>query len=112
MRAVGSALGNNPVPLLIPCHRVVRSDGEIGNYAFGSEIKKAVLGGEGVELEQLARLARTGVRYFGSDSTHIYCFPTCRHARRVTAQHLVTFKSIAAAASAGYRPCHVCRPAG
>lgn len=111
VRAVGSALGNNPVPLLIPCHRVVRSEGEIGNYAFGSEFKKAVLRGEGVELEELERLARTGVRYFGSDSTHIYCFPTCRHARRVTARHLVTFRSAVEADFAGYRPCQICRPA-
>src|ERR1700692_1181255 len=35
MRAVGSALANNPVPILIPCHRVVRGDGKIGNYALG-----------------------------------------------------------------------------
>lgn len=110
VRAVGTALGNNPVPLLIPCHRVVRSDGAIGNYAFGGEMKRAVLRGEGVGVEELERMARSGVRYFGSDTTHIYCYPTCRHARRVTPRHLVTFGSAAEASLAGYRPCHVCRP--
>jgi methylphosphotriester-DNA--protein-cysteine methyltransferase len=50
------------------------------------------------------------VRYFGSDSTHIYCFPTCRHARRVTSRHLVHFRSPAEAIASGYRPCKVCRP--
>jgi len=50
VRAVGSALGRNPVPLLIPCHRVVRSDGQIGNYIFGSQAKRALLEAEGVRL--------------------------------------------------------------
>ena len=38
---VGSALAGNPVPVLIPCHRVVRGDGVIGNYIFGTEVKRA-----------------------------------------------------------------------
>lgn len=52
VRAVGSALRKNPVPLLIPCHRVVRSDGYIGQYALGgSDNKWAILAFEGVPLE-------------------------------------------------------------
>ena len=47
-RAVGSALARNPVPLLIPCHRVVRSGGEIGKYGMGgAQIKKQLLRREG-----------------------------------------------------------------
>jgi methylated-DNA-[protein]-cysteine S-methyltransferase len=46
-RAVGTALAKNPIPLLIPCHRVVKADGSIGNYAFGSEMKRDLLIGEG-----------------------------------------------------------------
>ncbi|HEX7167706.1 MAG TPA: methylated-DNA--[protein]-cysteine S-methyltransferase [Acidimicrobiales bacterium] len=49
-RAVGTALGRNPIPLLIPCHRVVRNDGKIGNYAFGSPMKRALLAFEGADL--------------------------------------------------------------
>ncbi len=45
-RAVGTAIGKNPVPLLIPCHRVIRATGEFGQYAFGSTRKKAILGWE------------------------------------------------------------------
>jgi O-6-methylguanine DNA methyltransferase len=110
-RAVGSALANNPVPLLIPCHRVVRQDGTIGNYLFGTEVKRSLLELESAAPRQLELLARGGVRYFGSDTTKIFCFPTCRHARRVTETHLVHFHSEAEARSAGYRPCKVCRPA-
>jgi O-6-methylguanine DNA methyltransferase len=59
VRAVGSALRKNPVPVLIPCHRVVRSDGHIGEYALGgSDNKRAILAAEGVQAESIARLAR------------------------------------------------------
>ena len=110
VRAVGSALGRNPIPLLIPCHRVVRSDGRIGDYAFGTPAKKAALVAEGVDPDLLEERARRGVRYMGSDTTHIYCHPTCRYGRRLTERHTVTFTSAAAARAAGYRPCKVCRP--
>jgi methylated-DNA-[protein]-cysteine S-methyltransferase len=54
VRAVGTALGGNPIPLLIPCHRVVRNDGKIGHYAFGSAMKQALLAHEGVDLPLMA----------------------------------------------------------
>jgi len=111
VRAVGSALGRNPIPLLIPCHRVVRSDGNAGEYIFGSEAKRTVLATEGVDVQELEELVRSGTRYYGSDTTRVYCFPTCRNARRITARHRVPFGSTKAAAAAGYRPCLVCRPA-
>jgi O-6-methylguanine DNA methyltransferase len=111
VRAVGSALGRNPVPMLIPCHRVGRSDGRLGNYVFSGEAKRALLEAEGVNVEALEHLAYTGVRYYGSNTTHIYCFPTCRHARRISLRHRIPFRSEAEAAATGYRPCTVCRPA-
>jgi len=46
-RAVGTALAKNPIPLLIPCHRVVKSDGSVGSYAFGAEMKRDLLIHEG-----------------------------------------------------------------
>ena len=107
----GDGPGEQPGALLIPCHRVVRGDGVIGNYLFGTEVKHALLEYEHAEPAKLDELARRGVRYFGSDTTRIFCFPTCRHARRTTGQHLVSFGSEAEARSAGYRPCKVCRPA-
>ena len=45
-RAAGSANGANPVAVLIPCHRVIRGDGTLGGYAWGLEIKRALLEGE------------------------------------------------------------------
>lgn len=45
-RAVGTALGRNPIAVLIPCHRVIRKLGEFGNYRYGSVRKKALLGWE------------------------------------------------------------------
>ena len=48
VRAVGSACANNPLPLVVPCHRVVRSDGSIGQYLGGTETKQALLAMEAV----------------------------------------------------------------
>ncbi len=111
VRAVGSALGRNPVPVLIPCHRVVRSDGQIGNYGLGVPMKRALLSAEGVDLERLERLADAGVRYLGSDTTGVFCVPSCAHARRIRPAHEVHFRTSAAAFGAGYRPCRHCTPA-
>ena len=111
VRAVGSALAGNPITFVIPCHRVVRADGHIGNYgAGGPEAKREVLELEGIDVGELERSAGAGVRYTGSDSTSIYCYPSCRHARRTSAKHEVRFHSAAEARDAGYRPCKVCRP--
>jgi hypothetical protein len=91
--------------------RVTRSDCLIDEYALvGSGAKRTVLAAEAVGAERLERLAREGIRYSGSDTTHIYCFPTCRHARRVSAAHQMWFASETAARSAGHRPRRVCRP--
>lgn len=49
-RAVGNALGRNPIPVIIPCHRIVRSDSSLGGYAGGIEIKERLLALEGVLL--------------------------------------------------------------
>lgn len=43
VRAVGTALSKNPIPLIIPCHRVLRSDGQLGGFAGGLDVKQALL---------------------------------------------------------------------
>lgn len=50
-RAVGSACARNPIPLIIPCHRVITSDGSLGNYGYGQKRKRWLLEFEGVEFE-------------------------------------------------------------
>ena len=94
VRAVGNAVARNPIPFVIPCHRVVRSDGRIGNYgAGGPAAKRAVLESEGVDVDELERLPNRGVRFIGSDTTHIFCYPSCRNAKRVTDAHRVPLRS-------------------
>jgi AraC family transcriptional regulator of adaptative response/methylated-DNA-[protein]-cysteine methyltransferase len=48
-RAVGSAVGKNPVAMLIPCHRVIRATGELGGYRWGTTRKKAMVGWEAAQ---------------------------------------------------------------
>ena len=50
-RAVGSAIGNNPVAFLIPCHRVIKSTGEFGQYHWGNCRKTAMLGWEAAKVD-------------------------------------------------------------
>jgi len=50
-RAVGSAMKNNPYAPRVPCHRVIKSNGEIGEYAFGVQKKIALLEKEGIEIK-------------------------------------------------------------
>jgi len=111
VRAVGSALASNPVPVIIPCHRVVRSDGTFGDYSLGDPSnKRRLLVAEGLDVAAFESRAAHGVRFTGSDTTGIFCHPTCRHARRTGTTHRVEFASEQEARSAGYRPCKVCRP--
>lgn len=51
VRAVGSAIGRNPVAYLIPCHRVIRSSGQSGEYMWGATRKKAIIGWEAAQTE-------------------------------------------------------------
>ena len=50
-RAVGSAIGSNPVAFLIPCHRVIQSSGKISGYLWGETKKKAIIGWEAAKIE-------------------------------------------------------------
>jgi O-6-methylguanine DNA methyltransferase len=112
VRAVGSALARNPVPLVIPCHRVVQGDWRLGQYSGGgTETKRRLLAAEGVDPAELDDLARRRVRFHGSETTRIFCVPTCRQARRIAPSHRVDLGSERQAVAAGYRPCRLCRPA-
>ena len=70
VRAVGTALGRNPVPVLVPCHRVTRWDGSPGEYAFGSSVKEALLRHEGVSLHEVRERARKAPHRGGGPRRH------------------------------------------
>lgn len=98
-RAVGNALGANPVPIIVPCHRVVRGDGTWGHYAFGGTMKTALL-----------RLEQSTPRLVGCTTTRIVCLRGCRHEQRLREDRRVVFASVAGAEESGYRQCRICRP--
>ena len=63
VRAVGTALGHNPVPLIVPCHRVVRTDGHLGQYSLGGpDNKRTILASEGLDPDEMEDAARRGER--------------------------------------------------
>ena len=111
VRAVGTALGKNPVPLLIPCHRVVRSDGTIGRYSMGGERATRTLRTvEGAHPETVEALAAQGIRYLGNEARGYYCYPTCGGIETLVLSNKVPFHDERQAQAAGYRPCGDCRP--
>jgi AraC family transcriptional regulator of adaptative response/methylated-DNA-[protein]-cysteine methyltransferase len=57
VRAVGSAVGQNPVAFLIPCHRVIRSDGQTGDYHWGGTRKNAIIGWEAARVQSASERA-------------------------------------------------------
>ena len=50
-RVVGRIMNQNPYPVIIPCHRVVRSDGKVGGYDYGEEVKINMLEQEGIKIK-------------------------------------------------------------
>jgi methylated-DNA-[protein]-cysteine S-methyltransferase len=99
-RAVGNALGANPVPIFLPCHRVVRGDGTWGHYAFGGALKTRLLG-----------LERATPALVGCATTRIICRRGCPHEQRIGEPNRIVFASVADAVGVGYRRCRTCLPA-
>jgi methylated-DNA-[protein]-cysteine S-methyltransferase len=62
-RAVGAALAHNPFPIIIPCHRAVRSDGGLGGYQGGLTMKRRLLEMEGVQFSPLGRVITSSYHY-------------------------------------------------
>jgi methylated-DNA-[protein]-cysteine S-methyltransferase len=116
-RAVGAANGDNPLPIVVPCHRVVGSTGHLTGYAGTTPMKAWLLALEGVlpreGEEPMAwaerRSAEQPELLIGPRSTRIFCRPTCRYSRRL--RHVpMLFRSPAEAIAQGYRACRVCQP--
>jgi methylated-DNA-[protein]-cysteine S-methyltransferase len=117
-RAVGAANGDNPLPIVVPCHRVVGSAGHLTGYAGTTPMKAWLLGLEGALPRDgeapMSWAERRGAEQpsllIGPRSTRIFCRPTCRYSTRL---RLVPdmFDSAAEAVARGYRACRVCQPA-
>jgi O-6-methylguanine DNA methyltransferase len=110
VRAAGTALAHNPVPIVVPCHRVVKSDWELGQYsAGGARVKERILTFEGLEIARLTELHARGVRYLGHGGG-TFCIPGCGGAWEPV-DDVRTFRSVDEALAVGYSPCSECRPA-
>jgi O-6-methylguanine DNA methyltransferase len=99
-RAVGHAMAINPVPIIIPCHRVIKTDGGLGGYLYGLDVKQDLL-----DLEQ------STPPLVGCASTRIVCYRGCPHEKRIEEAGRVSFRSLAEAEAGGYRPCLICMQA-
>jgi methylated-DNA-[protein]-cysteine S-methyltransferase len=108
-RAIGNTMATNPVPIYVPCHRVIRSDGSIGNYGGGVARKIKLLRAEGFEVGADLRVPARAV--FGHSRTHIYCRPQCSAAMRADRGRMFIFGDPERARRAGLRACKLCRPA-
>ena len=62
-RAVGNALATNPFPIVIPCHRAIRSDGSLGGYQGGLAMKRILLEQEGICLDERGRVMSPNLYY-------------------------------------------------
>ena len=108
---VAAAVLANPVPVLVPVHRLCQDDGLPADCGLPAGFVRRLRAWEGVDTERVQRFVRLGARFLGSGTTRIFCYPTCAHARRITARHEVPFASADEAAAAGFRGCRSCRPA-
>jgi O-6-methylguanine DNA methyltransferase len=109
IRAVGNVCAHNPVPLVVPCHRVVPAAGGLGGYGYGPELKRELLEREGVDLDRIERLGRVRAKYVRAGEEW-YCFPTCRHVRGIANEELEPVRDEREAAALGLIPCDDCRP--
>ncbi|MFF0740165.1 Ada metal-binding domain-containing protein [Streptomyces sp. NPDC004111] len=103
-------LARNPATVLIPGHRAVHDDGTPCDLAHPPGAAEALRAAEGIDMRRMAELLLRGAVFLGSDTTRIYCHPTCAHARRITRPHQVPFRTAREAGRAGYRACRSCRP--
>lgn len=110
VRAAGTALGHNPVPFIVPCHRVVRADWKLGEYSAGGPgVKDTILRWEGVDLIRIERLASEW-RFVALRGDTAFCLPACGNIAAQPANAIVGFRTAQAAFDAGLRPCEACHP--
>lgn len=114
VRATGTALGHNPVPFLVPCHRVVRSDWSLGQYsaAGGPATKLAVLRWESCSIERLRAAEQGHLQAVGNLAANEFCLPVCPRVDAIARNERRDFRRIDDAVAEGFAPCGHCRPIG
>jgi methylated-DNA-[protein]-cysteine S-methyltransferase len=107
-RAVGGAMHDNPIPVYVPCHRVVRSDLSLGGYGGGLDVKRKLLEVEGFSFSPSGLVAQDGA-VWGNRSTEIFCRPGCRALARADRRNMLLFRDAARAGVGGMRACQICQ---
>jgi O-6-methylguanine DNA methyltransferase len=108
-RAIGNTMASNPVPIYVPCHRVIRSDGSLGNYGGGPERKLKLLRAEGFGVDSQRRVSPGAV--YGHWASRIFCRPSCSAVRRAQRRQWLIFADPERARQFGMRACKLCHPA-
>jgi O-6-methylguanine DNA methyltransferase len=107
-RAIGTSMATNPIPIFVPCHRVIKSNGTIGNYGGGVDNKIKLLRAEGFEVGRDLRLPSRAV--MGHRHTRIFCRPDCSAARRADPDNALIYADSRHARHEGLRACKLCKP--
>ena len=110
-RAVAQALRRNPLPIVVPCHRVIGSSGALVGYAGEKvDLKRRLLAVEGVMAGEGTRIPRATM-YVSMPRESFYCLPTCTSIPTADQLHrFLFFGSRERAEAAGLSPCEDCRP--
>lgn len=119
VRAVASANGANSIGLIIPCHRIIGSNGELIGYGGGLPIKKRLLKLEKndrflSEDKQYDFIGHKDVKYDGQfftavKTTGIFCLPSC-NAKKPNRENVIFYDTKEESIKNGYRACKVCKP--
>jgi methylated-DNA-[protein]-cysteine S-methyltransferase len=111
VRAVAQALRHNPLPIVVPCHRIVGSTGELVGYA-GTRVglKEQLLTMEGVPTlhAEMPKIVRRALYHYEPNPSREYCLPTCGDIARRPIGMLFTTR--AQAEARGLIPCTACQP--
>jgi len=119
VRAVASANGANSMSLIIPCHRIIGSNGELVGYGGGVAVKKRLLkleqNNSGLsDNEKYNLIGSKNIKYDGmfftaAKTTGIYCKPSCS-AKKPNRENVIFYDTKKEATENGYRSCKVCKP--
>ncbi len=119
VRAVASANGANSIGLIIPCHRIIESNGGLGGYGGGIAVKKKLLKIENENTplndeEKYNFIGQRSTKYnhkfvTAVKTTKIFCLPSCS-SKKPKFENIIFYKNKKEAIKNGYKACKVCKP--